>query len=125
MKDTRSCFQVVTTFAVLALLFVGNANAQTAANRKALLNRSRTLINKIPAQHQKLLSSGMQRILQLAQVLNDDHSKMVGDGGTITISPKVGAANALTSAVAQFAPIPGPGLRGFRRLGVRLRYSSL
>jgi len=58
----------------------------------------------------------MQRILQLAQVLNDDHSKMVGDGGTITISPKVGAANALTSAVAQFARILGPGPGGTIRV---------
>jgi hypothetical protein len=111
MKNTRSCFQVVTTFAVLVFLFVGNANAQTAVTKKALLNKSRNAISKLPAQHQKLLSSGMQRILQLAQALNDDHSKMAADGGTITISPSVGAANALTSAVAPLGTIPdeGPG----------------
>src|ERR1700730_4499568 len=81
MKSTRSRFQVVTTFAVLVFLHVGNANAQTAVIRKDHLNKTRNLISKIPAQHQKLLSSGMQRILQLAQALNDDHSQMAGNGG--------------------------------------------
>ena len=89
MKHARSCFQVVTTFTVLVFLFVGNANAQTAVIRKDHLNKTRNLISKIPAQHQKLLSSGMQRILQLAQVLNDDRSKMAGNRGMITMSPGV------------------------------------
>jgi len=88
MKNTVSCFQVVTTFAVLVFLVVGNANAQTAVNRKTLLNKSRNLISKIPAQHQKLLSSGMQRILQLAQVLNDDHSKMRLMGERLRFRPE-------------------------------------
>ena len=57
MKHTRNCFQVVTTFAVLVFLYVGNANAQTAVIRQGHLNKTRNLISKIPAQHQKLLSS--------------------------------------------------------------------
>jgi len=116
MKHARSCFQVVTTLTVLVFLLVGNANAQTAVIRKDHLNKTRNLISKIPAQHQKLLSSGMQRILQLAQVLNDDRSKMAGNRGMITMSPGVGAANALTSAVAPFAAIPGPGPGGTIRV---------
>jgi len=116
MKSTRSRFQVVTTFAVLVFLHVGNANAQTAVIRKDHLNRTRNQISKLPAQHQKLLSSGMQRILQLAQALNDDHSKMAGNGGMITTSPGVGAANTLTFAVAPFAPISGRGPGGTIRV---------
>jgi len=96
------------------LLFAGSATAQTAANKKAVINKTRDLMSKIPAQHQKLLSSGMNRILQLAQVLNDDHSKM-GDAGTITISPKAG----LAAAIAPLAPIPGPGPGGTTRVSDR------
>jgi len=102
---------VAAVSAVLVLLFAGSATAQTAANKKAVINKTRDLMSKIPAQHQKLLSSGMNRILQLAQVLNDDHSKM-GDAGTITISPKAG----LAAAIAPLAPIPGPGPGGTTRV---------
>jgi hypothetical protein len=103
---------VVAVLAVLVSLCVGNANAQTATDKKALVNRTRDLMSRLPAQHQKLLSSGMQRILQVAQALNDDHSKM-GDAGTTTIAPKVRtAANGPIAAFVPLGPIPGPGPGG-------------
>jgi hypothetical protein len=98
--------------AVLVFLLVGNANAQTATDKKTLITKTHDLMSRLPAQQQKLLSSGMQRIQQLAQVLNADHSKM-GDGGTTTIAPKVGAAvNRLSAAFVSLGPIPGPGAGG-------------
>jgi hypothetical protein len=100
---------VVAVLAVMAFVFVENANAQTATDKKILINRTRDLISRIPAQQQKLLSSGTQRIQQLAHVLNDDHSK-VGDGGTPTIPPKVRTvANGPTAAIVALSPILGPG----------------
>lgn len=103
---------VAAVSAVLVLLFAGSATAQTATDKKAIINKTRDLINKLPPQQQKLLSSGARRILQLAQVLNDDHSK-IGDAGTITISPKVAG---LAAALAPLAPIPGPGPGGTTRV---------
>ena len=90
---------------------VGNANAQTATDKKTLITKTHDLMSRLPAQQQKLLSSGMQRIQQLAQVLNADHSK-IGDGGTTTIAPKVGAVTRLTNAFVSLSPIPGPGAGG-------------
>src|ERR1700681_117027 len=103
---------VAAVSAVLVLLFAGSATAQTATNKKAIINKTRDLINRLPPQQQKLLSSGARRILQVAQVLNDDHSKM-GDAGTITISPKVAG---LAAAIAPLAPIPGHGPGGTTRV---------
>ena len=45
---------VAAVSAVLVLLFAGSAAAQTAANKKAVINKTRDLMSKIPAQHQKL-----------------------------------------------------------------------
>jgi len=109
MQTTGSRPLVVALLAALVFLFAGNSNAQTAVDKKTILNQTRDLVSKIPAQH---LSSGIQRILQVAQLLNADHSK-IDDGGTITVSPKVSAApNVLSAAFVPLGPIPGPGPGG-------------
>jgi len=74
----------------LALFFASGANAQVSAAKKALLDQTAKNMSNLPAQHQHILSSGMQRIMQVSQTLNSTHSKLGGDGGTITINPKVG-----------------------------------
>lgn len=112
---------VIAVLAVLVFLFVGNANAQTATDKKTLINKTHDLMSRLPAQQQKLLSSGMQRIQQLAQLLNEDHSKM-GDGGTVTIPPKVpSAANVLTAAshLCRLARSPAPDRAGLSQYRTR------
>jgi len=99
--DSRSL--VVAVFAVFVFLVVGNASAQTVVDKKTLLNQTRDLLSKIPTQNQKILSSGMQRILQVARTLND--------GSTLTVAPKVAAATS-TVAFVPLGPIPGPGPGG-------------
>jgi hypothetical protein len=47
---------VAAVSAVLVLLFAGSATAQTAANKKAVLNKTRDLISKLPPQQQGLLT---------------------------------------------------------------------
>src|SRR5205807_2918476 len=94
--------------AVLVAMSAENANAQTATDKKELLNKTNALLNKVPAQHQARLSSGMQRIQQLAQVLNASHSKL-GDAGAVSVAPKAAAAaSALSAGLAPLGPITVP-----------------
>ena len=112
MENTNSRSLVPAVFATVAFLSVGSADAQTAVDKKTLLNNSRDLISKVPPHHQNLLSSGMQRIAHLAQVLNSDHSKMA-DVGTTATAPKASAAvGGLIAAFVPLGPIPGPGPGG-------------
>jgi hypothetical protein len=97
--------------ALLVTMSAENAGAQTAPDKKDLLNKTNALLSRIPAQHQALLSSGMQRIQELARVLNESHSKM-GDTGTVSVAPKVASPASTPSAGnAPIGPItvPGPG----------------
>jgi hypothetical protein len=113
MKRMRSWILAVTAFSVVAFLSVGSVNAQTAVDKKALLNKTRDLLNRIPKQQQKLLSSGLQRVRQLADVLSADHSKQGGDTGTITVTPKVGAAATKLSAnIPALSSMSGEGPGG-------------
>jgi hypothetical protein len=123
MENTRRRSLIVAAFALVPL--AGNVNAQTTVDKKALITQTRDQLNKIPAQHQKLLSSGMQTIQQLAQVLNEDHSKM-NDAGTPTVSPKAAAAlSPVTAAFVPLGPIPGPGPGGTTRVSdPRLDFQS-
>jgi hypothetical protein len=104
MKHKWSVVAVVSCAVIFAL--AATAGAQTASDKRSVLNKSRDTLNKIPAQQQKLLSSGARRVLQVAAALNADHSKVANDGGSIIVAPKL--ANALAAA-APAALGPGPG----------------
>jgi hypothetical protein len=113
MNRMRSLILAVTALSAVAILSVASAKAQTTVDKKALLNKTRDLLNKIPPQHQRLLSSGLQRVRQLADVLNADHTKAGGDTGTITVTPKgVAAPSILSANIAALSPIPGAGPGG-------------
>jgi hypothetical protein len=103
-------FQTVLAFMAIALLFGASTPAQSNFDKKALLKKFLDASERIPAQHRKLLSSGMQNFLQLASSLNSKRLKagFGDDGGTFNPPTRAQAvARALRSA--SFAGIAGPG----------------
>ena len=66
MGKTFHRFQAVLAFMAMALLLGGSTSAQSKFDKKALLKKFLDASEKIPANHRKLLSSGMQNFLQLA-----------------------------------------------------------
>jgi hypothetical protein len=96
------------TLAIATCLLVCMLTEQArAADKRTVLNKARDTLNRIPASQQKLLSSGMRRVLQVAKVMNADHSKIVGDGGSIIIGPKIASALAAAAPLATLGPGPG------------------
>lgn len=81
-----------------------------AGPTKAQLDKIAKNLKSLPAEQQRLLSSGMNRLLQLDTALNDSHSK-VGDSGGTVIVPKASAASRMLTA-ASAGPVPGPGPGG-------------
>jgi hypothetical protein len=85
------------------------ANPAHAGPPKALLDRVHTNFQRVPVQHQRLLSSGLNRVLQLDEALNDPHTKF-GDPGPTPLPPKgPGAAAAIAAVTSSFAAGAGPG----------------
>jgi hypothetical protein len=93
---------------VLLVVLVVGAPAH-AGPSKTQLDQIASRLQSLPPRQQRLLSSGMHRILQFDAALNDSHSKL-DDGGTVNI-PKVGAA-ARMLALPAAGPVPGPGPGG-------------
>lgn len=90
----------------LALLLAASPSAQAGPTR-AQLDKISANLQRVPAEHRRLFSSGLQRIQQLDQALNDPHSKAGDNGGTVIVN-KSGAAGSLAVAAATI-PGPGPG----------------
>jgi len=68
----------VTACAILAV----TASAQSTFDKKAFLKKFLDASAKIPAKHQKLLSSGYENFLRIANAVNEGHIKAgIGDDG--------------------------------------------
>jgi len=96
---------------VLFAAVVSFALSAQAGPPKALLDRVRTNFQKVPVEHQRLLSSGLQRLLRLDEALNDPHTKF-GDPGPTPVVPRIAspaAAAALAQVTSSFASGQGPG----------------
>ena len=106
MRAARVLYGIAVGVLTVSFLFSGGAQAQTVAQRKALLKQILDATAKIPPAQKKLLSSGAQNFLNVAQKLNTTYVKGGDDGGLIN-----GAAS---PALAQPANVPGaelfPGL---------------
>jgi hypothetical protein len=79
-----------------------------AGPSKSQLDQIASKLKLIPAEHQRLLSSGLQRVLQLDAALNDSHSK-IDDSGTVTASKPRAAVSSLAAVSAATILAPGPG----------------
>jgi hypothetical protein len=89
------------------VLMAAAALPANAGPSKAQLDQIASKLKSLPAEQQRLLSSGLRRVLGLDAALNASHSK-VGDQDTVTV-PKAGAATALRLATAAAVVGPGPG----------------
>jgi hypothetical protein len=94
---------------VLLLLTLVAGLPANAGPTKAQLDRIANNLKNLPAERQRLLSSGLNRILRLDEALNDDHAKMGDDGGTATVPKARAAARTFAAAIASAIPGPGPG----------------
>lgn len=93
----------------LGLLIMAAGPPAIAGPTKAQLDHIANNLRSLPAEHQKLLSSGMNRLLQLDAALNDSHSKVGDSGGTVVV-PKLAAASRMLAAVnASSILSAGPG----------------
>jgi hypothetical protein len=108
MSKTRTLWKVAAAFVAGAFLFAGNAPAQAKFDRKVLLKKFLDASNKIPAHQKKLLSSGMQNFLHIAEEMNKPHTKNgIGDDGGLINIPSRSAHTAFQSSA--IAAIAGPG----------------
>jgi hypothetical protein len=108
MRATNMLYRCAIVVLTVSALFSGDALAQTVAQRKALLKQVLEATAKIPPAQKKLLSSGAQNFLNVAQKLNTTYVKGGDDGGLINA--------AAIPVPAQLANAPGaelfPGLGG-------------
>jgi hypothetical protein len=113
MKSNHFWSRSLTALSIGALLFAGNASAQTKADKKALLNKFLVNSGKLPAKQKALLSSGMQNFVQIANNLNKPNTKAgIGDdGGTFNGLAQTQAqlASHAVRATALASSIAGPG----------------
>lgn len=94
---------------VLFLLTLAVGLPASAGPTKAQLDHIANNLRSLPAEHQKLLSSGLNRLLQLDAVLNDSHSRVGDSGGTVVV-PKLATASRMLAAVHTRAILStGPG----------------
>lgn len=111
MEKNRLLFR--STIAVVAGVFLtaGIASGQTQLDKKALLNKFLVNSGKIPAKQSKLLSSGLQNLMQLTNVMNAKHTKAgIGDdGGHFNGPTKAQALSLAVRAAAQGNNNDGPG----------------
>lgn len=86
-----------------ACLFISTVTGPAHAGpSKAQLDKYAAHLKSIPAEHQHLLSSGLQRILSLDAALNTSHPKFSDTGGTV--SPSKFAAAARLSNLSSMEP---------------------
>jgi hypothetical protein len=108
MNRTSYWFRMVCAFGFGTLLLCGSAAGQSV-DKKALLKKFLDASGKIPARHQKLLSSGMQNFLHYAAMINSTHLKAgIGDDGGGPVTPPKLSANAVRNILAA-ASAAGPG----------------
>src|ERR1700730_690797 len=114
MNNNRYVFKIVVLTAGIVLL-AGSVSAQTKADKKVLLNKFLVNSGKIPAKQSKLLSSGMQNFMQIANNLNREHVKPgIGDDGGVFNGPT--KAQALSRAVRTTALANASGPFGTTRV---------
>jgi hypothetical protein len=104
MSATGLLYRFAIAVSAVSVLLAGSASAQTAAQKNALLQQVLDASAKIPAAQKKLLSSGAQNFLHVAELLNTKYVKGSDDGGLINATGRAALAQPAFLAGVELFP---------------------
>src|ERR1700736_4144477 len=88
MNSAKHSFCVFTILVAGVFSLAGSTSAQTVAQKKEFLKKILDASSKIPAHHKRLLSTGAQNLLHIAERVNTKFTKPgIGDDGGLTNVP--------------------------------------
>jgi hypothetical protein len=93
MDSAKHSFRIFTILIAGVFSLAGSTSAQTVAQKKEFLKKILDASSKIPAHHKRLLSTGAQNLLHIAERVNTKFTKpgIGDDGGLTNVSPQATA----------------------------------